>query len=58
MRQKIGIQTHKHRDHSFNTYAKLSEKIAFFISDMHTYVCLSVGKKIQFSENFVYSLTK
>ena len=32
-------------NHSFSTYAKVSEKIAFLPPDMHMYVCVSGGKK-------------
>ena len=37
-------------DHIFSTYAKFSEKLT------STYVCVSRGKKCQFSENFAYTL--
>ena len=33
------------RTHSFNTYTKFSEKLAFLPPDTHTYVCVSRGKK-------------
>ena len=38
--------------HPLITYAKLSEKLTFLIRDMHTYVCVSGGRNISFSENF------
>ena len=46
------------RDHSFRTYAKVSEKSTFLAPDTHTYVCVSGGKKCYFSENFVYVLNE
>ena len=33
------------RYHLFRTYAKFSEKLTFLTPDMHTYMCVSEGKK-------------
>ena len=32
-------------DHPFGKYAKFSEKLTFLPPDIHTYVCVSGGKK-------------
>ena len=39
--------------HSFSTSAKFSEKLTYLTPNMHTYVCVSRGKKSWFIGNFV-----
>ena len=44
------------RDHPFSTYAKFSVKLTFFTPETNTFVYVSRGKNVSFSENFAYLL--
>ena len=43
-------------DHPFSTYANFPKNEHFLSPGTHTYMCVSVGKNVSFSENFEYAL--
>ena len=44
------------RDHPFKNERIFSEKLTFLLPDTHRYVCVSGGRKVNFSENCAYVL--